>query len=90
MAKIISKCTHKMVFVDGEFQTIPMTLKERERLGKKEFEELKRIEAIPKPVKVVVKKRGNCRACDGYGYFPRLFEDNTKCPHCDKNGNEYK
>jgi predicted Zn-ribbon and HTH transcriptional regulator len=86
---MISQCTRKIVFVNGEFQLIPLTIKQRERLGKKEEKELERIKAIPKPVKVAEKKPGNCKACDGYGYFPRLFEDNTKCPHCDINGNRY-
>jgi rubrerythrin len=86
---MISQCTRKIVFINGEFQLIPLTIKQRERLGKKEEKELERIKAIPKPVKVAEKKPGNCTACLGCGYFPRLFENNIKCPHCDINGNRY-
>lgn len=32
-------------------------------------------------------KKEKCTACDGFAYFPSLFENNRKCPHCDENGN---
>lgn len=80
---MISSLTNKMILVKGELKCVPMSLTERKKLGEKEKKDA--IKTL-KPIEVVNKKRGNCEACSGYAYFPRLFENNLKCPHCDLKG----
>jgi len=79
--------TSKLTFIGNKLEYVPITAEESKKIDVKNKKELKLlIASIPK-VKTPKFNKGNCGACDGSGYFPRLFENNIKCPHCDLKGN---